>query len=374
MKKFMKVIWILIKWVLFIILFMILGAVIWGEKIPTTYVIIVMFISAALASPNDTKKKGKVTAPAAIKQIHINKKKPVVKYDPNKEFKIPLSQKKREALAQSILNRIQLNIKLANRSEIFGAFIAWYDDIWNDTWKLTLLEKYVKFTGPGPTYEMEKLQNDFQWHLRDAMERHKDRIIRESKSTYRNYPEKTVEECQAFKTSVDRYKDRFDQGTIDFANRMMLELQKSCGVSLSLPEYEEREVVQPMAPVVSYSEDFDNMEGHDFEQFCAKVLRGNGFENVSVTQGSGDQGVDVLAEKNGIKYAIQCKRYTSDLGNAPIQEVFAGKQIYGCHIACVMTNRYFTQGAKDAANATGVILWDRDSLKKMIEISKASTL
>lgn len=367
MKEFFQIVWALIKWVLLSALILVLGILIFGSNLPGIFAVVSMLIAAAIVFQNSKSVKRKKNVLSSENQKSIT-------YDPDKEFKIPLSQKKREALAQSILDNIQTNIKLANRSEVFVAFIAWYDDIWNDTWKLTLLEKYVKFTAPGPTYEMEKLQNDFQWHLRDAMERHKDRIVREAKSTYRNYPEKTAEECRAFKTSVDRYKDRFDQGTLDFANRMMLDLQKSCGVSLGLPEQGVSKVEQPTAHVASYSEDFDNMEGHDFEQFCAKVLRGNGFENVSVTQGSGDQGVDVLAEKSGIKYVIQCKRYNSDLGNTPIQEVFAGKQIYGRHIACVMTNRYFTQGAKDAANATGVILWDRDSLKKMIEISRVSTL
>ena len=56
--------------------------------------------------------------------------------------------------------------------------------------------------------------------------------------------------------------------------------------------------------------DIDNMDGHSFEYWCADLLRDNGFENVSVTQGSGDQGVDVLAEKDGVKYAIQCKCYS----------------------------------------------------------------
>ena len=48
------------------------------------------------------------------------------------------------------------------------------------------------------------------------------------------------------------------------------------------------------------------------------------FENVQVTQGSGDQGVDILAEKDEIRYAIQCKSYKGELSNKPIQEVYAG--------------------------------------------------
>ena len=111
----------------------------------------------------------------------------------------------------------------------------------------------------------------------------------------------------------------------------------------------------------------DGMGGHDFEYFCADLLRKNGFFEVSVTKGSGDQGVDVLATKDGIKYAIQCKNYVSALGNTPVQEVHAGKTFYSCHVGVVMTNSTFTPGAKTLAQATGVLLWDRATLQKMME-------
>lgn len=114
----------------------------------------------------------------------------------------------------------------------------------------------------------------------------------------------------------------------------------------------------------------DGMDGHEFEYWCADLLRKNGFSDVKVTQGSGDQGVDVLAKKDGIKYAIQCKCYSSDLSNKPIQEVNAGKTIYHCHVGAVMTNRFFTSGAKEAAEATGVLLWDRNKLTEFLENAK----
>ena len=111
----------------------------------------------------------------------------------------------------------------------------------------------------------------------------------------------------------------------------------------------------------------DSMEGHEFESFVGDLLSKLGYENVEVTRGSGDQGVDILAEKEDIRYALQCKCYSSDLGNKPIQEVNTGKAIYHCHVGVVVTNRYFTSGAKEAAKVTGVLLWDRDKLRKMIE-------
>ena len=111
----------------------------------------------------------------------------------------------------------------------------------------------------------------------------------------------------------------------------------------------------------------DDMEGLEFENWCALLLRQNGFQNVTVTKGSYDQGVDIHAQKDEIKYAIQCKCYSSALGNTPIQEVFTGKTIYRCHVGVVMTNSYFTENAKKAAEATGILLWDRDRLEKMME-------
>lgn len=111
----------------------------------------------------------------------------------------------------------------------------------------------------------------------------------------------------------------------------------------------------------------DLMEGHQFEEWCAEALRSSGFANVSVTPGSGDQGVDVLAEKDGIKYAIQCKRYNKDLGNTPIQEVHSGKDLYHRHVGVVLTNQFFTDGAKALADATGTLLWDRKWIMQYLE-------
>lgn len=116
--------------------------------------------------------------------------------------------------------------------------------------------------------------------------------------------------------------------------------------------------------------DFDNMDGHQFEFFCADLLRKNGFENVTVTQGSGDQGIDIIAFKDYIKYGIQCKCYYSDIGNKAVQEVFAGKTFYQCHVGVVLTNRYFTKAAVELAQHNGVVLWNRDKLLRMIEKKK----
>lgn len=60
----------------------------------------------------------------------------------------------------------------------------------------------------------------------------------------------------------------------------------------------------------------------------------------------------------------QCN--TSDLGNTPIQQVYAGKEMYGCQVGVVMTNRHFTAGAKQLEEKTRVLLWDREKLIEML--------
>ena len=113
--------------------------------------------------------------------------------------------------------------------------------------------------------------------------------------------------------------------------------------------------------------DFSNMNGYKFESWCAALLTINDFSNVTVTQGSGDHGADILAEKDDISYAFQCKYYSGTVGNKAVQEVYAAKTYYKRDIAVVMTNSTFTLQAQEEAAATHVKLWDKDKLLKLFQ-------
>lgn len=117
-----------------------------------------------------------------------------------------------------------------------------------------------------------------------------------------------------------------------------------------------------------YNNKFDYMTGNDFEQFCALVLQGNGYAT-RVTPASGDFGVDIIAEQSGITYAIQCKCYSSDIGVDAVYQVAGGMKYYHANLGIVLTNRYFTRQAQELASGIGVVLWDRDSLIKLIHTS-----
>lgn len=116
-----------------------------------------------------------------------------------------------------------------------------------------------------------------------------------------------------------------------------------------------------------YPDQMDLMEGHEFEYFCADLLRKKGFLEVEVTKSSGDYGIDILAQKEGVTYAIQCKCYAAPIGVKAIQEAYAGRDYYDRMVGAVMTNQYFTAPAVEAAGKLKILLWDRGYLERMME-------
>ena len=106
-------------------------------------------------------------------------------------------------------------------------------------------------------------------------------------------------------------------------------------------------------------------DGRAFEFYLADVLRKNGYDKVSVTSGSGDYGIDIIAEKESVKFAIQCKYYNSPVNNSAVQQASSGRDFYNCHVAVVATNNIFTRSAIETAEKTNVVLWDREKILAM---------
>lgn len=98
------------------------------------------------------------------------------------------------------------------------------------------------------------------------------------------------------------------------------------------------------------------MTGLEYESVVANYLRCHGYNRVSVTKGSGDFGIDVIAHKGGHKYAVQCKYYTSAVSLDAVQEAVAGMAYYNCDRAMVVTNSTYTNAAKELAKYNNVIL------------------
>ncbi|SKC79919.1 restriction endonuclease [Maledivibacter halophilus] len=141
--------------------------------------------------------------------------------------------------------------------------------------------------------------------------------------------------------------------------------EKSEKIELEL--FEKKLTKQQSIQATQYTiNDIDLMDGHEFERFISLLFSKMGYET-EVTKGSGDQGIDVIAEKNGVKVGIQTKCYSGRVTNKSVQEVVAGLSYYNCEKGIVITNSYFTNSALDLAESNGVVLWDRDMLRRKID-------
>lgn len=95
--------------------------------------------------------------------------------------------------------------------------------------------------------------------------------------------------------------------------------------------------------------------GFEFEDWVASNLSKFGW-NAKSTKGSGDQGVDVIATKNGIKVGVQCKLYSSNVGNKAVQEINAGRTFFKLDKVAVLTNAGYTKSARELAETCDVSL------------------
>lgn len=119
-----------------------------------------------------------------------------------------------------------------------------------------------------------------------------------------------------------------------------------------------------VGPVGQYSE-FQGGSPKDFEYWCSDRLKAEGWRT-KLTPPTGDQGVDIIAEKNGISVAIQCKMYSSSsVGNQAVQQVHAGASHHRTHYAAVITNSKYTNSAKQLSKSTGVILLNHNEIPEI---------
>lgn len=112
----------------------------------------------------------------------------------------------------------------------------------------------------------------------------------------------------------------------------------------------------------------DHLSGFDFERYLAAHFYKLGYK-VMVTPEKADYGVDIVLIKGTDRIAIQAKRYQHDVSYKAIQEVVAGKAVYACNKAMVITNSYFTDAGKALAKKNNVELWDRDKLISIFNIA-----
>lgn len=111
-------------------------------------------------------------------------------------------------------------------------------------------------------------------------------------------------------------------------------------------------------------------DGLEFERECEGLLKEAGYV-VERTSSSGDFGVDLVARKNGLTYAIQCKDYRIPVGVSAIQEASAGRLHYLADCAIVVAQSSFTSQARRLAESNSVLLIGPSQLSQMQDLARA---
>jgi restriction system protein len=119
----------------------------------------------------------------------------------------------------------------------------------------------------------------------------------------------------------------------------------------------------------------DRMTGLEFEDWIEAVLTDLGFLVMRTPQG-GDYGVDLIADWNGYRIAIEAKRQKKPLGNAVVRSVLGGAAFYECQAAAVVTQAQFTAAAERQALASDrpVVLIARTDLASLGSILRTLAL
>lgn len=105
----------------------------------------------------------------------------------------------------------------------------------------------------------------------------------------------------------------------------------------------------------------------EFEEWTASLFSNLGFEKVTLTPQSNDKGIDVLAEKNGAKIAVQCKKYKGIVGSPAIQTFLGAMQNAEVDKGFFITTGTFSFEAEKMALDNPIELYDKIRLIELIE-------
>lgn len=108
-------------------------------------------------------------------------------------------------------------------------------------------------------------------------------------------------------------------------------------------------------------------DGIDFEYWVADRLREYDWE-AQVTQGSGDQGVDVIAGQGNLRIAVQCKLYQGSVGNKAVQETLSGMLFFDLDRGVVISTGKYTRSAQELADKNKILLLSPQDIPSVLEL------
>jgi len=110
---------------------------------------------------------------------------------------------------------------------------------------------------------------------------------------------------------------------------------------------------------------FSSLSGNNFENLLVKLYESMGYI-VQHPGGKGDQGGDLILNKEGQRILVQAKCYSGNIGNKAVQEAVAAQKYYDCNRVMLIGSSNFTRGALDLASVNGVELIGKKELQGLL--------
>lgn len=206
---------------------------------------------------------------------------------------------------------------------------------------------------------VEKADQMIQQHA-DQLARRRAQLVREDA-----YGKPILDKWCA---EIDRFTDQHIRPSLAAQEQLMLDNRRMEFAPLITARIEELVPKRPAFEMFTAS-----MRPSEFEAFCAEQLQKVGW-NARITQTSRDQGVDVIAQKGDVRVVLQCKLYSSPVGNKAVQEIVAGRAHEQANYGAVVTNNMYTTPAEELASTNGILLLHYSDLPQLDVLLKCAPL
>jgi restriction system protein len=229
-----------------------------------------------------------------------------------------------------------------------------------------LNEEAVKlFESRQQALVLESTQNDLQLHqLRENMDRLDSLIYSRLNNILIPKEAQTIEnnirnECHR----IEQKLRTLSKNKQDLVLRRYNEITGNYNTKLDAIREKERKSIDLNKKVASLFE----LNPREFEEYITELFKLLGYEKVTLTPQMNDKGIDILMEKNGKRYGVQCKRHKGIIGSPAIQSFLGAMQHAQTSHGFFVTTSTFSLEAEKMASQHPIELVDSIKLAQMIQ-------
>lgn len=106
------------------------------------------------------------------------------------------------------------------------------------------------------------------------------------------------------------------------------------------------------------------MTEFEYQDACVEYLKKHDFVRVELTPRYVDENVDIIAEKDGERYAIKCFCNSDDINRSSLSNLLTAKKYYRCKIACICCQTSINERIRRIAEDKTIEIKSRFRLNK----------